>query len=378
MASTTPPAELVALVNSFLESSGYTTAAKQLQKQAKKQGLELATDGDLISVFQSYQAQKPAIKAETSDDDSSDASSESDSAEQPSKKRKTSDSDDDSSDASSESSDSDNESDDSESEDEAPPAKKSKITTKKTTKAPSPEPVTASDDSSSASSESESSESEDSSDSGSDSSDSDSDDESSSSEDESSSDDSDDSESESDSSSSDSESSESEAETTKKSNKTKAVKTKPAKKLDIKPEPESSASSSTMDEDTTEAKLDTLLVPVQQAPAAEEDHIHPDRKRKLPDSFASKQQMEAIPATDENVKRLKKENVPFSRIPKDQYVDPRLASNAFVSYDYAQKAHEALIVTKGKAFTKAKNKGKRGSYRGGKIDETPKGIKFED
>ena len=38
-----------------------------------------------------------------------------------------------------------------------------------------------------------------------------------------------------------------------------------------------------------------------------------------------------------------------------------------------------MIVTKGKGFTKEKNKGKRGSYRGGMIDTSGgKGIKFED
>ena len=75
----------------------------------------------------------------------------------------------------------------------------------------------------------------------------------------------------------------------------------------------------------------------------------------------------------------KKQNVPFSRIPKDTKVDERLASNAYVPYDYAQKAHEDLIVTKGRGFTKEKNKKKRGSYRGGYIDvEGKKGIKFED
>jgi hypothetical protein len=75
----------------------------------------------------------------------------------------------------------------------------------------------------------------------------------------------------------------------------------------------------------------------------------------------------------------KKTNEPFSRIPKDVKVDPRLASNAYVPYDYAQKAHQDLIVTKGKGFTKEKNKKKRGSYKGGYIDvEGKKGIKFED
>lgn len=75
----------------------------------------------------------------------------------------------------------------------------------------------------------------------------------------------------------------------------------------------------------------------------------------------------------------RKTNAPFSRIPKDIKVDEKLASNAYVPYNYAQKAHEDLIVTKGKNFTKEKNKKKRGSYRGGYIDvEGKKGIKFED
>ncbi|KAF2842033.1 hypothetical protein M501DRAFT_376797 [Patellaria atrata CBS 101060] len=69
----------------------------------------------------------------------------------------------------------------------------------------------------------------------------------------------------------------------------------------------------------------------------------------------------------------------FSRIPKDQYVDPKFASNEYVSYDYADRAHADLIVTKGKSFTKEKNKKKRGSYRGGVIDTSGGGgIKFED
>jgi hypothetical protein len=60
-------------------------------------------------------------------------------------------------------------------------------------------------------------------------------------------------------------------------------------------------------------------------------------------------------------------------------VDPKLASNAYVSYDYADRAHQDLIVTRGKGFTKEKNKKKKGSYRGGPIDTAGgKGVKFED
>jgi hypothetical protein len=68
-----------------------------------------------------------------------------------------------------------------------------------------------------------------------------------------------------------------------------------------------------------------------------------------------------IPATKENVKQLKKEQVPFSRIPTDTKVDPKFSSNKYVSYDYADRAYQDLSVTKGKGFTKEKNKKKRGT-----------------
>ena len=78
-------------------------------------------------------------------------------------------------------------------------------------------------------------------------------------------------------------------------------------------------------------------------------------------------------------KMAKKTNTPFQRVPKDTKVDPKLASNAYVSYDYADRAHKDLSVTKGRDFTKEKNKKKRGSYRGGAIDvDGRNGIKFEN
>jgi hypothetical protein len=70
----------------------------------------------------------------------------------------------------------------------------------------------------------------------------------------------------------------------------------------------------------------------------------------------------AVAVVDADGKKVKKQNVPFSRISADQYVDPRLASNAYVPYDYAERAHRDLIVTKGKGFTKEKNKKKRGRF----------------
>ncbi|KAH0364442.1 hypothetical protein KCU65_g6831, partial [Aureobasidium melanogenum] len=379
MSSAAPSPELLALVNNFLASNGFDKAAKALTKQAKDQNIALTNDGK-TTLTALYDA-RPKDTAVATADDSSDASDSSDS----------------------ESSDSDSDSDsDSESEAEKKPVKKAAKKTKTEKKADT-------SDSSSASSSSESEDSSDSSDSSdSDSSDSDSDSDSDSSSSSSSSSDSgssSDSASDSDSSSSSSSSSdsdssdsdsESESEAEKKAKKTaKPVKAeKPAKKekKDKKPvektEPSSDSAASSVTLADAPAPIDTIMVPASSAlgqaegtAAATNDadqHMHPSRKRKLGGAFSEAEQQVAVPATEENLKRAKKENVPFSRIPKDQYVDPRLASNAFVPYDYAQRAHEALIVTKGKAFTKAKNKGKRGSYRGGIIDQTPKGIKFDD
>jgi hypothetical protein len=74
-------------------------------------------------------------------------------------------------------------------------------------------------------------------------------------------------------------------------------------------------------------------------------------------------------------------NRPFERVPKDFAVKPEFADNTYrPSGDnaYADRAHHDLIVTKGKGFTKEKNKKKRGSYRGGYIDTSgSKAIKFE-
>lgn len=83
--------------------------------------------------------------------------------------------------------------------------------------------------------------------------------------------------------------------------------------------------------------------------AQDESGIHPDRLKRMP-------QLQQEPRSVDG----KKKQVPFSRIPTDQYVDPRFGSNAYVSYDYADKAHQDLIVTRGKGFTKEKNKKKRG------------------
>jgi hypothetical protein len=75
----------------------------------------------------------------------------------------------------------------------------------------------------------------------------------------------------------------------------------------------------------------------------------------------------------------KKDITPFSRVRKDVFVDPKFSDNSFAGHDWGRKAHEDLIVTRGKGFTKEKNKKKKGSYRGGRIDtHALGGIKFDD
>ncbi|KAJ1731765.1 jun-like transcription factor [Coemansia biformis] len=76
-------------------------------------------------------------------------------------------------------------------------------------------------------------------------------------------------------------------------------------------------------------------------------------------------------------------NTPFCRIRPEEvvYADARLKDNRYTSKggvesDFGYKAHQDLIVTRGKAFTKEKNKKKRGSYSGGRISMASCSIKF--
>ncbi|KAI8910505.1 SRP40, C-terminal domain-containing protein, partial [Entophlyctis helioformis] len=73
----------------------------------------------------------------------------------------------------------------------------------------------------------------------------------------------------------------------------------------------------------------------------------------------------------------------FQRVRPEEvvFVDEKLKDNRFeskggASMSYGLKAHQDLIKTRGKGFTKEKNKKKRGSYRGGVIDQQSYSIKF--
>jgi SRP40, C-terminal domain len=66
---------------------------------------------------------------------------------------------------------------------------------------------------------------------------------------------------------------------------------------------------------------------------------------------------------------------------KSRAADPEgHPSNRYHANSYADKAYQDLSVTRGKGFTKEKNKKKRGSYRGGAIDmnASSNSFKFED
>ena len=99
------------------------------------------------------------------------------------------------------------------------------------------------------------------------------------------------------------------------------------------------------------------------APSKEEAEKPPKRAKKEPLPASSEETLPA-PSKDESEKpkrEKKKPNAPFQRISADTTIDPRYASNAYVPNDYSERAHQDLSITKGKGFTKEKNKKKRGS-----------------
>lgn len=100
-----------------------------------------------------------------------------------------------------------------------------------------------------------------------------------------------------------------------------------------------------------------------------------------PDPSTTKKNNRGKGGAAEAAAAAKKQNEPFSRVNRNIQVEDKFKSNRFDdnAHDWGRKAHEDLIVTKGKGFTKEKNKKKRGSYRGGFIDTSARnGIKFEN
>jgi hypothetical protein len=363
-------------VADFLSAVGFKKTLKAIEKEAKGDGFEIDTKAwkqtveagsapSLTQLWHEWQAKKGG-KAEV-DDDSSSASSDSESESSSESSSEDSDSD----------SDSDNEamvidvkaavaSSDSSSESEAEVKPKAKTNSKRKR---SPTPASSSASSSEESSDSDSSSddappakkrvvekkasSDSSSESSSESSSSDSSSESESSSDESS------SESEAEAPAPKKKDSKKDSKKEKKEPKEEpkakeAKKEKKEKKDSSKSEDVSAASSATLGRPSPEAVEVEIVESAEDSTAG----MHPSRLAMLP--AALKPKVTAVAVTVD--KNGKKQNVPFSRISADQYVDPRLSSNAYVPYDYAEKAHRDLIVTKGKGFTKEKNKKKRGKF----------------
>jgi hypothetical protein len=92
-----------------------------------------------------------------------------------------------------------------------------------------------------------------------------------------------------------------------------------------------------------------------------------------PSEFSKKPGLQKTNKKDEGAKQT-----PLAALSANAKEDSYI-SNKYQNYDYAERAYKDLSVTRGKGFTKEKNKKKRGSYRGGTIDTAGgKSFKFED
>lgn len=353
--------QVLSQVAGLLKDLGYTKTSSALEKEAlKKTSLtKLDPASGLLALYSSSTAVTTTSDDSDADSESSDSESDDDSEDESEKDEveaalvdvEAEETSDDSS---------DEESSDSEPAAVIKPVEKS--TKRKRAATPSSSGDSSSDDDSSSSDESDARPAKKTkvaetkagaSDSDSSSSDSSSDDSSSSDSDSSESAADDSSSSDSSSSSDDSSSSESESEEEpapppvkvkkeKKEKKEKAAKTPLGAIIQENyPKETGSQSSATLQGDSPE---------VEEEADVEMSGIHPDRLK----------QSQFAPTTRKEVAANgKKSVVPFSRIPADQKIDPRF-SNEYVSYDYADKAYQDLVVTKGKGFTKEKNKKKRG------------------
>ena len=112
--------------------------------------------------------------------------------------------------------------------------------------------------------------------------------------------------------------------------------------------------------------------PVAVAVAAANGFVNPERAARVAG---------ARPASSAGAKA---KHTPFRRVRvEDHVVDSRLADNSYLGKagqdrtEYGYKAHQALIVTRGKGFTKEKNKHKKGKHGGGFITMESHSIKFD-
>ncbi|PNY27609.1 Uncharacterized protein TCAP_02466 [Tolypocladium capitatum] len=358
-----PPSRLMDMVEKFLEDHSFSRAHNAFKKQREQSGSgdseSYSGNQSLVDVYQSWEAsQGPAISSRAKAAESDSSSDES------------------SSDESSSSSESE-----SEGEDDKP--KKAVATLKR--KAP------ASSDPSDSSSDSSSSDSDSSSDSSSDSAskpqpkkqkivaaaadaDSNSDSDSSA-----------DSKMDTDkeaSSDSDSDSDDSESSSSNSDSDSEVAKVEVAAKVPL-PESDSSSDSSSDDSDSDSEDNKATAKKPNEAKAAvirdvSDSSVTLDAKSPEPKVSTANPPLPPDPVTTGRDGK-KKQNERFSRIPKSITVDEKFASNGYIPMAYSQRAFDDLVVTKGKGFTKEKNKKKRGSFRGGMIDiHQKKGVYFDD
>ncbi|KAJ3250557.1 hypothetical protein HDU77_006568, partial [Chytriomyces hyalinus] len=135
---------------------------------------------------------------------------------------------------------------------------------------------------------------------------------------------------------------------------------------------EESDDSSDDDEDESEEEEEKMKVhqPTGSKRKADDADLNPPSKKSkdLSGKAAAVQSK-----TPERFQRIKAEEVTFK---DDRLKDNRFEAKGGAISSYGMKAHQDLIVTRGKGFTAEKNKKKRGSYRGGSIDQESYSIKF--
>jgi hypothetical protein len=142
----------------------------------------------------------------------------------------------------------------------------------------------------------------------------------------------------------------------------------------------SSESSSSEDEEENEKVEENIQKP-QNTPTPVA--VAKSKKRKLEEDANDSTTASTATTPTKSAKQSAEKPVPFKRVRAEEveFLDNRLRDNSFMGKSgggdtYGMKAHQDLIVTRGKGFTKEKNKKKRGSYKGGKIDVGSHSIKF--
>jgi SRP40, C-terminal domain len=153
---------------------------------------------------------------------------------------------------------------------------------------------------------------------------------------------------------------------------------------------ESSDFDSSSEEETKRTKLIKAVPSIPKASSDSSATINDDVQKAALSASVSDSSSSATSASDSDekpaeklpVKKEKKKHTGAKPTPLAELSAKGVhgeISNQYQSYEYADKAYKDLSVTRGKGFTKEKNKKKRGSYRGGAIDTSGgKGFKFED